>query len=173
MRIDANGMEVKQVSIWLPVQAVTLIRADGLNLSAFVREQLEVLYGDESATATLNTKCRLIEAARDSFDHQRTVAAETATNRERLRDVVRQMRDDRIATATTEAAEASGIRDALEGIVGEDLTGRYRRMLPENDPYGDRIDAWDDLVRQVSRACGREAEPAAVAAELRRMTAGG
>ncbi|MEN6343416.1 MAG: hypothetical protein ABFC89_12770 [Methanospirillum sp.] len=169
---DRNGIEMKQFPVWIPMQLYHLVKADHLNVSQFVREQLEILYSDESLEDSLNTKFRLVRGARESSDRQREVAAGAAANRERLRDLVRQMRDDRIATATAAEQTVTGIRDALAGIVGEDVTGRYRRMLPENDPNGDRIDMWEDLLRHVSRACGQEVEPAAVAAELRRMTAG-
>ncbi|MEN6518839.1 MAG: hypothetical protein ABFC38_11800 [Methanospirillum sp.] len=170
---DRDGIEMKQFPVWIPMQLYHLVKADHLNVSRFVREQLEILYSDESLEDSLNTKFRLVLGARESGDRQREVAAEAAANRERLRDVVRQMRDDRVATATTEAAKASSIRDALAGIVGEDVTGRYRRMLPENDPNGDRIDDWEALVSSVSCRCGAAVDPAEVAAELRRMTAGG
>lgn len=172
MRTDSGGREIRQVSIWLPVEVIALLRSDRMNLSAFVREQLEVVYGDQSTAESLNQRFRLIQAARESIAGQREVAAEAAANRERLRDVVRRMRDDRVASATTEAAKSSGIRDALSSIVGEDVTGRYRRMLPENDPNGDRIDDWEALVSNVSCRCGTAVDPAEVAAELRELTAG-
>ncbi len=168
---DRHGIEMKQFPVWIPMQLYHLVKADHLNVSRFVREQLEILYSDESLEDSLNTKFRLVRGARESCDRQREVAAEASANRERLRDVVRRMRDDRIASTTAAEQKVTGIRDALISIVGEDLTGRYRRMLPENDPNGDRIDMWEDLVRRVSRACGHEVESAEVAGELRRMAA--
>ena len=75
--------------------------------------------------------------------------------------------------AEREAAQArqDGIADALLQIIGDEPTGRYRRMLPENDPEGDRVDDWDALVRRVSRLCGAEIDSAEVAAGLRALVA--
>ena len=64
-----------------------------------------------------------------------------------------------------------GIADALLQIVGDGSTDRYRRMLPENDPDGDRVDDWEALVRRISRLCGAEIDSAEVAAGLRALLA--
>jgi hypothetical protein len=167
--VDRNGEVIKSVHIWLPAATHELVKADGLNLSQFVREQLEVLYGEQSTVESLNQRVRLVETARESFTRQRENAVEASANRERLRTVVRQMRADRDAAQVRQKR----IIDALARIVGEDTTGRYRRMLPENDLSGDRIEDWEDLVSAVSRRCGISVDSGEVAAELRRMSARG
>jgi hypothetical protein len=63
------------------------------------------------------------------------------------------------------------ILDALLQVVGDGPVDRYRRMLPENDPNGDRVDDWDALVRRVSRLCGAEIDSAEVATGVRALVA--
>ncbi len=168
MRIDRDGNELHQVSLWLPVDVIRLVRADRLNLTQFLLNQLEILYGGNQ-DAAVSQRNRLVDAAREVFAKQRRVEDEAEADREQARSVVRQMRAERDAGTL----RREGILDALLQIVGDGPTSRYRRMLPENDPSGDRIDLWEGLVRQVSRVCGQEVEPAEVAAELRRMTVEG
>ncbi|MEN6516981.1 MAG: hypothetical protein ABFC38_02175 [Methanospirillum sp.] len=175
MYVDSNGVEIRQVKVWLPAAVHALVRADRLNLSQFIRDQLDVLYGEESAVETVDKNLRLIQAARDGLARQKAVDDESLEARERLRAVARQLRKERKAereqrqTAKDEAAtREAGIRDALDAIVGEGSLARYRRALPENDPSGDRIDDLDDLVARVSRRAGIAVEPAEVAAEVRR-----
>lgn len=86
---------------------------------------------------------------------------------ERARVVVRGMRAEREAARSRQ----DGITEALLQIVGDGSIDRYRRMLPENDPEGDRVDDWEALVRRVSRLCGAEVDSAEVTAELRTVTA--
>lgn len=170
MRINREGEEIQQVSIWLPVPVLALARADHLNLSQFVREQLEELYGEQSTIESLNRKVRLVETARGSLARQREIAEAEVENRERLRTTVRQRRAERRAGEDEKAARTAGIRDAIQAVAGESLD-RFWRALPENDTFGDRIDDWDALVAGVSRRCGAAIDDAEVAVELRRCVA--
>lgn len=166
MRIDADGNELQQVTIWIPVKIHRLIRADRLNLTRFVIEMLEVIYGDPSSTSR-DLRSRLAQAARESFAKHRAREAEREADREHVLAVVRQMREERDAAK----ARQDGIAEALLQIVGDNSMDRYRRLLPENDPHGDRIEDWDALVRRVSRLCGAEIDAAEVAAGLQAITA--
>lgn len=177
MYVDRNGEVIKSVHIWLPAATHQLVKEDNLNLSRFVRDQLEVLYGEQSTVESLNRRVRLIDTARDSLARQREIDGEAKANRERLREVVRQMREERLverewrrAEKDEIAARTAGIRDAIEAVAGTSLD-RYWRALPENDTFGDRIDDWDALVAGVSRRCGTRIDGSEVAAELRRCVA--
>lgn len=167
MRIDRNGQALHQATVWLPAEVLELLRADRFNLSAFVREQIALVYGDGSPADVLNRRAELIEAARESLTRQRRLDAEQEANRERARATVRLMRAER------EAAQArqDGIADALNQIIGDEPPGRYARLLPENDPDGDNIKGWEALVRRVSRLCGAELDSAEVANGLRTLVA--
>lgn len=171
MYVDRNGQKIKSVHIWLPIEVHALVKEDGLNLSQFVREQLEELYGEQSMIESLNRKVRLVETARGSLSRQREIAEEEAEKRERLKASVRQLRADRRTGEEAIAARTAGIQDAIRAIVGRRSLDRYEHALPENDREGDRIDIWDDLVAGVSRRCGSPIDDAEVAAELRRLIA--
>lgn len=170
MRINRSGEEMRQVSLWLPRIVLDLVRADRLNLSQFLREQLEVLYGEQSTIEVLNRRVRLVETARESFTLQRELAAAVAEDRERARAALRQVHAERRAEEDETAARTAGIRDAIEAVAGGSLD-RYWRALPENDTFGDRIDDWDALVAGVSRRCGIRVDGSEVAVELRRCVA--
>lgn len=171
MYIDRNGEVIKSVHIWLPAATHELVKEDGLNLSQFVREQLEVLYGEQSTIETLNQRVRLVANARDSLARQRELAGAAEENRERLRGVVRRMREERRAEGDAIAARTAGIQTAIQAIIGEGSLEQFGRALPENDLFGDRVDDWERLVGQVSRRCGTEIDAGEVAAELRRCIA--
>ena len=68
-------------------------------------------------------------------------------------------------------ARVDGIRAALDAIIGDGTIDRYRRMLPENDPHGDLVDALDDLVERVARRCRAAVDPSELIAEVRRRAA--
>lgn len=172
MRINRSGEEMQQVTLWIPAAMYRLVKADRLNLSQFLREQLEELYGEQSTIESLNQKVRLVEAARESLARQRKVAEEATEHRERLRASVRQQRAQRRAGEDAIAARTAGIQEAIRKIVGKGSLKRYERTLPENDTFGDRVDDWDALVAGVSRRCGAAVDDAEVAAELRRLIAG-
>jgi len=164
VRIDASGNELRQMSIWLPVDVIRLIKADGLNMTRLNLEILEIIYGGEPGEKV--DRNRLVEAAHAAFGRQSQVDAEREADRERARDAVRAMRADREAAQVRQA----GIADALQTIVGK-KAGQYRRVLPENDPYGDHINEWDALVAGVSRRCGAAVDSAEVAGALRALVA--
>lgn len=166
VRIDANGRETHQVSVWLPVDVIRLIRADRLNLTRFILEQLELFYGLDAGSGDREHRDRLATAARTAFEQQRKIDAEREAELDRVRAVARRMRADREATAARQAE----ITAALAAIVGK-RAGQYRRVLPENDPYGDHINEWDALVAGVSRRCGTAVDPAEVAGALRALVA--
>ncbi len=161
---------MQQVTLWIPAAVYRLVKADHLNLSQFLRGQLEELYGEQSTAESLNRRVRLVETARESLARQREVAEEAEENRKRLRATVRQQREQRRAAVDEGAARAAGIRDAVQAVAGGSLE-RYWRALPENDSSGDRIDDWDALVAGVSRSCGTQVDAAEVAVELRRCIA--
>lgn len=167
MRVDANGNELRQRTVWLPAEVLQLIQVDGLNLSAFVRQQLEILYSGEATIEALNQRVRLVEAARESMAHQRRIDAEREAERERARDSVRLLRAERDQAR----ARRDGVADALLQIVGDGNPGDFSRVLPENDPHGDRIGDWEALVRRVSRLCGAEVDSAGVADGLKKLIA--
>ncbi|HIH03026.1 MAG TPA: hypothetical protein HA263_03950 [Methanoregulaceae archaeon] len=166
MRFDANGNELKQLTVWIPAELHRLIRADGVNVNRFVNEQFEAYYGTLSAYHHPD-RDHLAHAARESITRQKEIATERQANREHARAAVQALRAER------EAAQArqDGIADALVQVIGDGQKNRYRRMLPENDPNGDRVDDWDALVRRVSRLCGAEIDSAEVAAGLRTLIA--
>ena len=167
MRIDTSGNELRQVSIWLPVAVIRLIRAARLNLTRFLLDQLEIADGGGTCREDLDQRNRLAEAARESFGRQRALEAASEADLERTRDVVHRMRSDRDAAKIRQ----DGIADALVQVIGNGSMSRYRRIMPENDPDGDRLDEWETLVRRVSRLCGAEIDSAEVAAGLRALVA--
>lgn len=167
MRVDRDGRLLQQTTVWLPVEMMQLIKADRLNISAFIRQQLDLLYNLEAESGSREYRARLVEAARESLARQREVDAAAETDRERARAAVRVMRAERDAAK----ARQDGITEALLQIVGDGSMDRYRRMLPENDLDGDRVDDWDALVRRVSRLCGAEIDSAEVAEGLKKLIA--
>ena len=84
---------------------------------------------------------------------------------DRARAAVRAMRVEREAAKSRQ----EGIADALLQVIGDGRVERYRRMLPENDPHGDRVDDWEALVRRVSHLCGAEVDSGEVATRLRAL----
>jgi regulator of protease activity HflC (stomatin/prohibitin superfamily) len=158
---------LQQVTVWLPAEVLQLIRMDRFNLSAFVRQQIELVYGDGSAADILNQRLQLIEAAKESIAQQRQIDAARDTDIEQARTAARAMRAEREAAKIRQ----DGIADALLQVIGDNPSDRYRRMLPENDREGDLVDDWDALVRRISRLCGAEIDSAEVAAGLRHLLA--
>lgn len=171
MYVDRNGQMIKSVHIWLPMEVHALVKEDGLNLSQFVRDQLEELYGEQSTIESLNRKVRLVETARGSLARQREIGEEASENRERLKATVRQLRAERRAEQVAIEARTTAIQQAIRAIVERGSLERYERALPQNDLLGDRVDVWDALVAGVSRRCGMEIDDAEVAAELQRVIA--
>src|SRR5665647_1380111 len=92
---------------------VQLLKADGLNVSQFIREQVALLY-DIQNTSPNNNRDKLILAAQASLARHREAAAEREAEVERARTVVRQMRAER----ETAKARQEGITDALLQIAG-------------------------------------------------------
>ena len=166
MRFDANGVELKQLTVWVPIDLYRLIRADKINVQRFVNEQFEAFYGNSFSSSPPDRE-ELAGAARKSIVRQRMIAAEREENLERARTTVQAMR------ARREAAEArqDAITDALLQVAGDDPPARLARLLPENDPNGDRVDDWEALVRRVSRLCGAEIDSAEVASGVRELVA--
>lgn len=166
MRIDRNGQLLHQATVWLPSEVLQLIRADRFNLSAFVRQQIELVYGDEPPAEVLNQRLQLIGAAKESITRQRQIDAARDVDMERARSAVLVIRADRESAL----ARQEQIAAALAAIVGK-KANLYRRVLPENDTYGDHCDDWEALVRGVSRRCGADVDSAEVAAGLRHLLA--
>ena len=156
---------MRQVTVWLPGPLIRLMRADGINVSRFIRDQIESLYGDPTA-GPQNDRNQLAQDARDCITRHQAAEAGREADRERARAAIRVMRADREAAQVRQTE----IADALQTIVGK-KAGQYRRVLPENDPYGDHINEWDALVAGVSRRCGAAVDPAEVAGALRALVA--
>ena len=161
--LDKRGIEMKQVAVWMPAELHRLVKADGLNLSRFVTEQLEALYADESAVDALNEKFRLMTAAKASRQKQVDAAVLASENRERLKDTVRAMRDERIAEKAREVdaavrteAHVANLGSAWDILVKKKriLTGGLLRKLPENDVNMDFADYWTELARDISKVAG-------------------
>ena len=165
MRIDRDGNELVQVTVWITAATYRLMRADGLNVSKFIRDQIKILYGDDGEPNL--DRDRLARAALESLARQQAAEAAREIELERARAAVHVMRAERDAAQ----ARQDGIADALQQIIGDDPTGRYLRTLPENDTNGDRVDDWEALVRRVSRLCGAEIDSAEVAAGVRNLIA--
>ena len=164
MRIDRHGRLLAQTSMWVLVDLLTLVRADRLNLTEFLENALMDYYGLKPVAD--EHQDRIVAAGRDGVTRQRKSIQEREAGRERVRSALQTMRAD------IDAAQArqDGIADALTKIVGK-KAHQYRRVLPENDPYGDNINEWDALVAGVGRLCGAEIDPAEVAAGLRALVA--
>jgi hypothetical protein len=166
VRVDREGRLLQQLTIWLPAEMVQLLKADGLNVSQFIREQVALLYSEPAASPN-DTRDRLVQAAQESLARHRAAQAERDADIERARAAVRVMRAERDAAK----ARQGGILDALLQVVGDGPTDQYRRMLPENDRDGDRVDDWEALVRRVSRLCGAEIDSAEAAEGLKKLIA--
>lgn len=167
MRIDRRGRLLVQTTIWLPVELMDLVRADKLGLSEFNEQQLVEYFGLNPAAR--DNRDQIVEAVQTGVARQRKAMQEREAGRERALSKVRSMRVDRDAAT----ARRRGITDALVQIAGDDSPGRLARLMPENDPHGDRSEKWEALVRRVSRLCGAEIDPAEVAAGLRALVATG
>ncbi len=166
MRVNRDGQLLQQVTAWLLVEQVDLLKADGINVSRFLREQIETLYEDPTASPQ-ETRARLVQRAHESLARHRAAQAERDADLERARAAVREKRAERDAAISRHG----GILEALVQIGGDGPIGRLSRMLPENDFNGDRLDDWEALVRRVSRLCGAEIDSAEVAAGVRDLIA--
>ena len=144
---------------------MTLVRAERLNLTEFLEDALMEYFGLDPVAD--EHQDQIVEAAHAGVTRQRKSIQEREAGRERSRSAIRQMRAERGALQ----ARQDGIADALAQVIGDDPTGRYLRMLPENDTNGDRLDDWEALVRRVSRLCGAEIDSAEVAAGVRALVA--
>ena len=166
MRIDRQGRLLKQITIWIEAEQYELLKLDGLNVSEFVRDQIASLYEDP-AEKRQETRDKLAQAARETAVRARAAAADREAARDRARDNVRRLRAERQAALSRQDAIAA----ALLQIIGDDPPARLARLLPENDPNGDRVDDWEALVRRVSRLCGAEIDSAEVAVGVRALVA--
>ncbi len=180
MYFDRRGVEMKQVAVWLPVELHQLAKADGLNMSAFIREQLEALYKDESTVETLNEKFRLMSAAKESLQKQREVAERAAEKRERLKDKVRTLRAERIIEKASQedAAVAAEAHMANLGSAWDVLVKKKKiipsgllRRLPENDYDMDHVEFWPALAREISSLAGETYSAQEVIAYARSVVA--
>ena len=164
VRIDRHGRLLVQTSIWLPVDLMDLVKLERLNLTEFNERHLGVYFGLEPVADEYENQ--IIAAAQVGVARQQKVIQEREAGRERTLSAVRAMRADREAAQVRQTE----IADALQTIVGK-KAGQYRRVLLENDPYGDHINEWDALVAGVSRRCGAAVDPAEVAGALRALVA--
>jgi hypothetical protein len=165
VRIDRHGRLLAQTTFWAPVELLDLVRLERLNLTDFCVQALMEYFG--LGPVADERRDQILEAAQVGVVRQRKVIQEREAGLERARTAVRVMRDERDAAISRQ----DGITDALLQVVGDGSVDRYRRMLPENDPSGDRVDDWDALVRRVSRLSGAEIDSAEVATGLRALLA--
>lgn len=178
--INRRGDEMKQIAVWVPAALHNLAKADGLNVSKFLTEQLEALYEDELTVETLNEKFRLMAAAKESRQKQVAAAEKAAENRERLKDNVRAMRDERIAEKAREVdaairteAHVANLGSAWDILVKKKKiipSGLFRR-LPENDLDMDHTDFWPALAQEVSTVAGEHYSEQEVIAYARAQVA--
>ena len=166
MRVDRDGRLLQQLTIWLPVEQVQLLKANGVIVNRFFRELVAVLLDDPDAGPD-NRRETLVQAALESIARYRQAEIEREAGLERTRAAVRVMRAERDAAKARQDAIAA----ALLQVAGDDPPARLARLLPEHDPNGDRMDDWDALVRRVSRLCGAEIDSAEVVAGVRAMVA--
>ncbi len=153
MRVDRDDRLIQQVTVWLPVEMVQLIKADKLNISVFIRDQIALLYSEPAASQN-NSRDRLVQATQESLARHRAAQAEHDADVERARAAIRVMR-----------AERDAVKDLQDGIVEALL-----QVIGEN-PHNDRLDDWEALVRRVCRLCGAEIDTAEVAAGVRALIA--
>ncbi len=154
--LNQKGEVMDQTSIWLPKALHELVKADHLNLSAFVREQLEEMYSDRATVEALNNRFKLMQRAKESHTRQRQLVDEQQENRERCLQQVRQTRDARRADEDRDQEHRENLRDAWEVLVEQEEInlGRLPRQLPENDLNGDYIEFWPRLARSLSSVNG-------------------
>jgi hypothetical protein len=160
-----------QCNIWLPRDLHQLVKADHLNLSAFVRELLEELYSDRTTVDRLNEKFRLMHKTKESRGRQRALMEEEEENRERVLERVRQNRDTRRAGEDQDAEHRQNLEDAWQTLDerGDIDLDRIARSLPDNDPHGDRWDYLEDLTTDLSRVNGDTFTPPEVIAYAKRQ----
>lgn len=121
----------------------------------------------EATTAVLEREIAALSAElRD--DH---LGQEIRAEMERQHAEIVAVRDERVRAETAAASRAGCIRASLDAIMGDGPIARYGRMLPENDPHGDRADAFEELVALVARRCKATVDPAEVIGEIRRRVA--
>lgn len=96
MRVDREGRLLQQLTIWLPAEMVDLLKADGLNISRFIRDQIAFLYSEPAASQN-NYRDRLVQSAQESLARHRAAQTERDADVERARAAVRLMRADREA----------------------------------------------------------------------------
>lgn len=154
--LNRNGDVIVQCSVWIPDDLHKLVKADHLNLSAFVREQLEALYSDGATIESLNAKFRLIQQSKESRTRRRVIADKEAQTRERLYENVRQQRQVKIAAVNQEQEHENNLRDAWETLLEEEEIelGSLHSRLPENDVHGDWIEFWPKLALSLSSVNG-------------------
>lgn len=175
----------KRVSISLRPDLHAAARERSENMTLLVNNALARKYGlslcSEGGTRRVQ-KLRRLEETTTALEHE--IAALSVDLQDdrlgaELRTVLEQQyaefvaaRDECAMREVRETSRIGNLRDAMDEIIGESSTARYRRMLPENDTTGDRIDDWEALVARVSRRCGAAVDPSEVAAEIRRRAAG-
>jgi serine phosphatase RsbU (regulator of sigma subunit) len=154
--INQKGEEMVQSTIWLPRHLHQLVKSDRLNLSGFVRDQLEELFSDRVVVDRLNEKFRLMQKAKEARGRQRALVEEEEENRERCLERVRQKRERRQALEEEQEEHTRNLEEAWETLVDQEeiLVDRLERQLPENDPHGDHVDFWPALARQLSAVNG-------------------
>lgn len=154
--LNRNGDVIVQCSVWIPEDLHKLVKADHLNLSAFVREQLEAMYSDGATIESLNSKFRLLQKSKESRTRQRVIADEEAQTRERLYENVRQKRRVQTEAVIQEQDHENNLREAWETLLEEEEieVGSLYCRLPENDVHGDWIEFWPKLARSLSSVNG-------------------
>jgi vacuolar-type H+-ATPase subunit I/STV1 len=156
--LNRKGEVIVQRSVWITEDLDKLVKADHLNLSEFVREQLEEMYSDQSVVSRLNEKFRLMHKAKETSTRQRALVKEEKDTRDRLLENVRKKRGDRAAVVEQESEHQQNLIDAWDTLVESEriYPDQVFNWLPDNDPHGDRFDRLEDLTRDLSRVNGDE-----------------
>ena len=161
--VDKHGEEMKQVPIWLPAALHKLVKADRMNLSGFVRTQLEELYSDTATVESIHEKLRLSEAAKETRSRHLEKIAGEEDRKIRLRENVRRVKEDRISAKVAEQDEADRadaharkLRDTWLVMVKKKkiIEGGLLRRLPENDHDLDHVEFWPALAQDISKLAG-------------------
>ncbi|MEN6519330.1 MAG: hypothetical protein ABFC38_14345 [Methanospirillum sp.] len=172
----------KRVSVYVRPDLHAAARERGDSMTLLLNNALARKYGldpcAEGGARRVQTLRRLEKTTAALEQEMAALSADLQDDRlgDELRAVLEEqyeefvaLRDERAEKEVLAASRATGIREAMDAIIGDDPPGWYTRMLPENDTRGIWIDDWDALVTRVSRRCGTEITGEEVIAVLRRF----
>lgn len=174
----------KRVSVFIRPDIHDAARKHDENFTRFLNNVLARKYGLPLCPDDRFRKARRLRHLRETtVELEHEIAALSAELRDdrlgpEIRDEMEReharvlaVRDNQMQDEADAASRAGCIRASLDAFIGEGSLSRYERMLPENDPSGDRADAFDELVALVARRCRTVVDPSEVVAEVRRRAA--